>query len=103
MNGLLKASSTAKQTLLSLSPFHYSAEGVRALQMGLGPFETMRLPELTLERPARAMGEVTLLDHANLALICPQTCRRRATHCVLPSSLSTQDSRCTQLLRSFSQ
>jgi hypothetical protein len=38
---VLKASTQAKKSLLSLSPFHWVTEGLRGLQMGLNPAEVL--------------------------------------------------------------
>lgn len=49
---LLGASSQAKRSLLSLSPFHFTTEYLRGIQMGLGPREAFSPPELTADHPA---------------------------------------------------
>jgi len=56
VSGLLKTSATAKQLLLSLSPFHYVTEINRGLQMGLDPVTAFRPPRLLSERPAVQIG-----------------------------------------------
>jgi hypothetical protein len=47
MRTALAASSTAKSSLLSLSPFHWTTEYLRGLQMGLTPWEALNPPKLT--------------------------------------------------------
>jgi hypothetical protein len=51
---LLKLSSTAKTSLLNplLSPFHWTTEYLRGLQMGLGPMEAFRPPRLAADSAA---------------------------------------------------
>lgn len=56
MNAALKASTEAKKTLLSLSPFHYTTEYLRGLQMGLDPVTAFSPPELTPDRLAVQIG-----------------------------------------------
>jgi len=45
-SGLLKASTQAKQTLLSFSPFHWNTEFLRGIQMGLSPLDAIKPPEI---------------------------------------------------------
>lgn len=52
MRGLLGASTQAKKSLLTLSPFHWTTEYLRGIQMGLGPLEALRPGELTPDRLA---------------------------------------------------
>lgn len=54
--GVLAASTGAKQTLLSLSPFHWLQEGLRAVQSGVNPIGA---PEIDLNNP----GIGKLLNH----------------------------------------
>lgn len=56
MNWALKASTETKKTLLSLSPFHYTTEYLRGLQMGLDPVTAFSPPELTPDRLAVTEG-----------------------------------------------
>jgi hypothetical protein len=56
VSGLLRASTMAKKTLLSLSPFHYTTEWFRGLQMGLDPVTAFSPPELSADRPAVQIG-----------------------------------------------
>lgn len=51
-NALLKGSQAAKSSLLSLSPFHWTTEYLRGIQMGLDPLEAMRPDKLTPESAA---------------------------------------------------
>jgi hypothetical protein len=44
--GLLAASTEAKKSLLSFSPFHWATEGERGLQMGLSPSEVFKPPQI---------------------------------------------------------
>lgn len=44
---LLKGSQVAKSSLLSLSPFHWTTEYLRGIQMGLDPLEAMNPAKLT--------------------------------------------------------
>jgi hypothetical protein len=58
-NAALKVSSTAKQTLLELSPFHMITSGLRGYQMGLQPWELFHPPELDINSDAVTKGTET--------------------------------------------
>lgn len=48
LRGLLRASTEAKQSLVGfLSPFHFTTEGLRGLQLGLSPHDALMPPEVT--------------------------------------------------------
>ena len=49
---LLKISTEGKKSLLSFSPFHWTTEYLRGIQMGLSPLEAMHPKELTPDRLA---------------------------------------------------
>ena len=55
-NALLKASTQAKKSLLSLSPFHLLTEAERGLQMGLSPAEVVKPPKIDPEGLAMTKG-----------------------------------------------
>jgi hypothetical protein len=53
---LLAASTEAKKSLLSFSPFHWATEGERGLQMGLSPAEVFKPPQIDPEGLAMSKG-----------------------------------------------
>lgn len=55
-NWLLGASTEAKKSLLSFSPFHWATEGERGLQMGLSPAEVFRPPQIDPDGLAMSKG-----------------------------------------------
>jgi hypothetical protein len=55
-NALLKGSTQAKKSLLSLSPFHLLTEAERGLQMGLSPAEVVKPPLIDPEGLAMTQG-----------------------------------------------
>lgn len=66
-NALLKASTQAKKSLLSLSPFHLLTEAERGLQMGLSPAEVVKPPQIDPDGLAMTQGTkhgLTLLGDA---------------------------------------
>jgi GGDEF domain-containing protein len=50
LRNLLRGSTIAKKSLLSFSPFHFTTEYLRGLQMGLSPREALSPPEVTPDR-----------------------------------------------------
>lgn len=66
-NAILRASTQAKKSLLSLSPFHLLTEGERGLQMGLSPLEVIKPPQIDPDGLAMSKGTkhgLTLLGDA---------------------------------------
>jgi hypothetical protein len=59
VNALLKTSMVAKKSLLSLSPFHWTTEYLRGLQLGLSPWEAFHPPPLDENRLAVTEGTNT--------------------------------------------
>ena len=55
-NKLLEASTQAKKSLLSFSPFHWATEGERGLQMGLNPAEVFHPPQIDPDGLAMSKG-----------------------------------------------
>ena len=55
-NALLNASTQAKKSLLSLSPFHLLTEAERGLQMGLSPMEVVKPPQIDPDGLAMSEG-----------------------------------------------
>jgi hypothetical protein len=55
-NALLKGSTQAKKSLLSLSPFHLLTEAERGIQMGLSPSEVVKPPQIDPEGLAMTQG-----------------------------------------------
>ena len=55
-NWLLGASTEAKKSLLSFSPFHWATEGERGLQMGLNPAEVFHPPQIDPDGVAMSKG-----------------------------------------------
>lgn len=49
---VLKASTQAKRSLLSFSPFHWTTEWLRGIQMGMSPLEALHPKPLTADRLA---------------------------------------------------